>query len=247
MPCKAWTGCCLFIKESCHTVASLFDSRGCFLVQYLWVNENVCIPMSQWKSHCFSAACPLWLFQVSSRQPKLNLLQSLAKPSKAWTGCYELICCKASLRSVLEETNCLAKHGRAWAGDVLSSKNHVPLLSRLWFLLSFFAVWWHLFLLYSDDIQAQIQVVDLATCELLAEMTEQFASSNYSLWAKPDPLCGAWTRHHKTIRLLQPVRFQIFIWPVWLSEQIVPLQVYDHWTHGVSLRWTKLRRAIVRT
>ena len=100
------------------------------LLQYLWVNENVCIPMSQWKSDCFSAACPLWLFQVSSRQPKLNLLQSLAKPSKAWTGCYELICCKALRRSVLEETNCLAKYGRAWAEDVLSSKNHVPLLWR---------------------------------------------------------------------------------------------------------------------
>ena len=139
------------------------------------ITTHVCIPMSQWKSECFSAACPLWLFQVSSRQPKLNLLQSLAKPSKAWTGCYELICCKAPWRSVLEETNCLAKHGRAWAGDVLSSKNHVPLLSCLWFPLSFFAVWWHLFLLYSDDIQAQIQVVDLATCESLAQMTEQLA------------------------------------------------------------------------
>ncbi len=32
-PSKAWTGCCLFIKESCHTVASFFDSRGCFLAQ----------------------------------------------------------------------------------------------------------------------------------------------------------------------------------------------------------------------
>ena len=61
------------------------------------ITTHVCIPMSQWKSECFS------------RQPKLNLLQSLRKPSKAWTGCYELICCKARWRSVLEETNCLAK------------------------------------------------------------------------------------------------------------------------------------------
>ena len=210
--------------------------------------------MSQWKSDCFSAACPLWLFQVSSRQPKLNLLQSLAKPSKAWTGCYELICCKAPWRSVLEETNCLTMPCKAWTGcclfikeschtvasffdsrgcflaqnacteatnssaarrpceaflkkrtvwqslaepelgmffhqrimchcchvccclaSVFLRKMPVRKLLCLWFLLSFFAVWWHLFLLYSDDIQAQIQVVDLATCESLAQMRKQFA------------------------------------------------------------------------
>ena len=154
-PSKAWSGCCLFIKESCHTVASFFDSRGCFLAQNACTeatNSSAAIPMSQWKCvHTYESMKNRWflgslsavtlvMFVIlafvccceEAREPKRNLLQSLTKPSKAWTGCYELICCKARWRSVLEETICLAKPSRAWAGDVFPSKNHVPLL---WLLL----------------------------------------------------------------------------------------------------------------
>ena len=38
-----------------------------------------------------------------AREPKRNLLQSLTKPSKAWTGCYELICCKARWKAFLKK------------------------------------------------------------------------------------------------------------------------------------------------
>ena len=48
------------------------------LLQYLWVNENACTPMSQWKTDGFSAACPLWLLSclwfllsfVAARRPE---------------------------------------------------------------------------------------------------------------------------------------------------------------------------------
>ena len=66
---------------------------------------HVCIPMSQWKSSCFSAACPLWLFQLSSRQPKLNLLHRTLPGALMWFT--------APMRSNLEETNCLTKHSKA--------------------------------------------------------------------------------------------------------------------------------------
>ena len=95
-------------------------SWGCFAI------KESCATVVMFVILAFVFCC------VEARQPKLNLLQSLTKPSKAWTGCYELICCKARWRSVLEETNCLAKPSRAWAGDVFPSKNHVPLL---WLLL----------------------------------------------------------------------------------------------------------------
>ena len=45
-----------------------------------------------------------------------------SKPSKAWTGCYELICCKAPRRSVLEETDCLTMPCKAWTGCCLFIK-----------------------------------------------------------------------------------------------------------------------------
>ena len=45
-----------------------------------------------------------------------------SKPSKAWTGCYELICCKAPWRSVLEETDCLTMPCKAWTGCCLFIK-----------------------------------------------------------------------------------------------------------------------------
>ena len=75
---------------------------------------HVCIPMSQWQSSCFSAACPLWLFQLSSRQPKLNLLHRTFPGALMWFT--------APMRSNLEETNCLTKPSKAWTGCCLFIK-----------------------------------------------------------------------------------------------------------------------------
>lgn len=64
-PSKAWTGCCLFIKESCHSVASFFDSRGCFLAQ------NACTEATN--SSAARRPCEAFL-------KKRTVWQSLAEP-----------------------------------------------------------------------------------------------------------------------------------------------------------------------
>ena len=76
-PSKAWTGCCLFIKEWWHTVASFFDSRGCFLAQ------NACTEATN--SSAARRPCEAFL-------KKRTVWQSMAEPELGMF-CHQRIMC----------------------------------------------------------------------------------------------------------------------------------------------------------